>query len=142
MPGYVEAALIPGEQLLHTARISLWSVWHLLFFGLLLLPAFGAGLILWGIAYVRLKTTEVAVTTRRLIVKKGLVRRSTTEVNINKVESLHVDQSVMGRLLNYGTLVISGTGASQTLLDGIAEPLAFRKAFVQAQDAAQRAAGG
>jgi membrane protein YdbS with pleckstrin-like domain len=136
---YVEQVLVAGERLVHVGRPSLWSVWHLLLFGLLLLPAFGAGLILWVIAYVKIKSTELAVTTKRLIVKHGFIRRSTIEININKVESLQVDQSPMGRMLDFGTLVISGTGTSHAPLVGIAAPLVFRKAFVEAQDAARSA---
>lgn len=138
MSSYVEDALVGGEKIVHQGRISLWSVWHLLALGLVLLPAFGIGLIFWGIAYIRIKSTEIAVTTKRLIVKHGFIRRSTIEININKVESIQVDQAMMGRMLNYGTLVISGTGTSHAPITGISEPMAFRKAFIEAQDAAKR----
>ena len=138
MPSYVEDALVGGEKIVHQGKISLWSVWHLLALGLVLLPAFGIGLIFWGIAYIRIKSTEIAVTTKRLIVKHGFIRRSTIEININKVESIQVDQEMMGRMLNYGTLVISGTGTSHAPITGISEPMAFRKAFIEAQDAARR----
>ncbi len=136
MSSYVDQVLVPGERVVHVGRTSLWSVWHLLVFGLLLLPAFGLGLVLWAVAYVRIRSTELAVTTKRLIVKHGFIRRSTIEININKVESIQVNQSLMGRMLGFGTLVIAGTGASHAPIDGIAEPLAFRRAFVEAQDAA------
>lgn len=137
MASYVEGALVGGERIVHSGRISLWSVWHLLLFGLLLLPAFGFGLVLWAIAYVRIKSTEIAVTTRRLIVKHGLVSRTTIEINIHKVESLQVDQSVLGRLLDFGTLVIAGTGTSHAPIVGIAAPMAFRRAFIEAQESAR-----
>jgi uncharacterized membrane protein YdbT with pleckstrin-like domain len=137
MSSYIEAALVGGERVLHSGRTSLWSVWHLLLFGLLLLPAFGVGLILWGVAYVRIKSTEIAVTSKRLIVKHGFIRRSTIEINLNKVESIQVDQSMLGRLLNFGTLVISGTGTSHAPIVGVAEPMAFRKAFMEAQEASR-----
>ena len=140
MSSYVEDALVGGEKVVHQGKISLWSVWHLLALGLVLLPAFGIGLIFWGIAYIRIKSTEIAVTTKRLIVKHGFIRRSTIEININKVESIQVDQGMMGRMLNYGTLVISGTGTSHAPITGISEPMAFRKAFIEAQDAAKRGA--
>lgn len=136
MPSYVEDALVPGERILHQGRLSWWSVWHLLALGTVLLPAFGLGLVFWAWAWVRLKSTEIAVTTRRLIVKHGLVRRKTIEVNIQRVESLQVEQSVWGRLLNHGTLVVAGTGTSHAPIEGIADPMAFRRAFVQAQDSA------
>jgi len=138
MPSYVEDALVGGERIVHQGKISLWSVWHLLALGLVLLPVFGVGLIVWGIAYIRIKSTEIAVTTKRLIVKRGFIRRSTIEININKVESIQIDQEMIGRMLNYGTLVISGTGTSHAPITGVSEPLAYRKAFIKAQEAAQR----
>ena len=138
MSSYVQEALVGNERIVHQGRLSLWSVWHLLVLGLVLLPAFGLGLIFWVVAYVRIKSTEVAVTTKRLIVKHGFIRRNTMEINIGKVESIQVDQGLMGRMLNYGTLVISGTGTSHAPIAGITEPLAFRKAFMEAQDAARR----
>ena len=127
MSSNVEDALVGGENVVHQGKISLWSVWHLSALGLVLLPAFGIGLIFWDIAYIRIKSTEIAVTTKRLIVKHGFIRRSTIEININKVESIQVDQGMMGRMLNYGTLVISGTGTSHAPITGISEPMAFRK---------------
>jgi uncharacterized membrane protein YdbT with pleckstrin-like domain len=137
MSSYVEEVLISGERVVHVGRPTLWSVWHLLFFGLLLLPAFGAGLLLWLVAYIRIRSTELAVTTKRVIVKHGFIQRSTIEINLNKVESIQVTQSLLGRMFDFGTLVIAGTGSSHAPLEGIAEPLAFRKAFVEAQDGAR-----
>ena len=137
MSSYVEGALVGGERIVHEGSISLWSVWHLLALGLVLLPVFGLGLLVWGYAYIRLKSTEVAVTTKRLIVKHGFIRRSTIELNINKVESIQVDQAMIGRLLNFGTLVIAGTGSSHAPIVGVADPMAFRKAFIEAQDQAR-----
>ncbi|MEY8877585.1 MAG: PH domain-containing protein [Leptothrix sp. (in: b-proteobacteria)] len=138
MSSYVEDALVGGERVVHLGRISRWSVWHLIALGTLLLPAFGLGLILWALACVRLRSTEVAVTTRRLIVKHGFIRRRTVEINLHKVESLQVDQGVWGRLLDHGTLVIAGTGSAHAPISGIAQPMAFRKAFIEAQEAAHR----
>ena len=138
MSSYVEDALVKDEKIVHVGHISKWSLWHLILFGLVLLPAFGAGLILLAIAYVRYKSVELAVTTKRVIVKHGFIRRQTVEMNLSKVESIQVSQSLLGRMLDYGTLVIAGTGASHAPIDGVAEPLAFRRAFVEAQDAAPR----
>jgi len=140
MSSYVDEVLVPGERVVHLGRTSLWSVWHWLALGLILLPAFGLGLVFWVMAYVRIKSTELAVTTKRVIVKHGFIRRNTIEINISKVESIQVNQSLLGRMLDFGTLVIAGTGASHAPIAGIAEPLAFRRAFVEAQDAVQAGA--
>ena len=134
MSSYVEGALVKDERLVHVGHISLWSMWHLIAAGVVLLPAFGLGLIFLVMAYVRYQSTELAVTTKRVIVKHGFIRRQTVEINLNKVESVQVDQGALGRMFNFGTLVVSGTGTSHAPLAGIAAPMAFRRAFIEAQD--------
>ena len=141
MTSYVEAALVKDEQIVHVGHVSLWSMWHLIALGIVLLPALGLGLIFIGMAYVRYKTTELAITTRRVIVKHGFVRRRTVEININKVESIQVDQEILGRMFNFGTLVIAGAGDPQAPIAGISSPMEFRKAFIEAQDRARVWAG-
>ena len=137
MASYVEGALVKDEKIVHVGHISLWSLWHLIALGLVLLPAFGLGMIFWIMAYVKYKTTELAITSKRVIVKFGFIRRRTIEININKVESIQVDQEMLGRMFNYGTLVISGAGNPQAPIAGISGPMAFRKAFIEAQDQAK-----
>jgi uncharacterized membrane protein YdbT with pleckstrin-like domain len=137
MTSYVEGALVKDERIVHVGHISLWSVWHLIALGVVLLPVFGLGLIFLVKAYIRYKTTELAITTKRVIVKFGFIRRSTIEINLNKVESIQVDQEILGRMFNFGTLVISGAGDPQAPVAGISEPMAFRKAFIEAQDQAK-----
>lgn len=140
MASYVEGALVNGEKIVHQGHISLWSVWHLIALGIVLLPAVGIGLIFLAMAYIRYKTTELAVTTKRVIVKSGFIRRSTIEININKVESIQVDQEVLGRIFNFGTLIISGGGNPQAPIAGISAPMEFRRAFIEAQDQAKSGA--
>lgn len=138
MSSYVEGALVKDERIVHIGHISLWSLWHVIAAGIVLLPVFGLGLIFLAIAYVRYKSVELAVTTKRVIVKHGFVRRQTVEMNLSKVESIQVEQGVLGRLFNFGTLIVSGTGSSHAPLTGIAEPMGFRKAFIEAQDGGKR----
>src|SRR5512138_2876281 len=138
MSSYVEGALVADERLIHAGHLSLWSMWHLIALGVVLLPLFGLGLIFLVMAYVRYKSTELAVTTKRVIVKHGFIRRQTVEINLSKVESIQVDQGVVGRMFDFGTLVISGTGTSHAPITGISAPMAFRKAFIEAQEGGQR----
>ena len=140
MTSYVEGALVKDEKIVHVGNVSLWSLWHLIVFGVLLLPAVGLGLVLLIMAYVRYKTTELAITTKRVIVKVGFIRRSTVEININKVESIQVDQEILGRMFNFGTLVIAGAGNPQAPIVGISSPMEFRKAFIEAQEQAKSGA--
>ena len=133
MSSYVDEVLIPGERVLHRARISLWPFTLYIAAGVLL-AAVVVGLFILGWVYVRVKATEVAITTKRIIFKEGFISRSTVEINLGKVESVRVDQTLMGRMLDYGTLVISGTGMAAAPIQGITNPLAFRKQFMAATD--------
>ena len=71
-------------------------------------------------------TTEIAVTNRRIIYKTGFIRRETNEMHMDKVESVRVDQSVLGRLLDYGDVNVIGTGTGFEPLRRIAAPLDLR----------------
>jgi uncharacterized membrane protein YdbT with pleckstrin-like domain len=89
----------------------------------------GLGLITALHAWWRSFTTEIAVTTTRVIYKTGFIRRHTVEMNMDKVESVDVDQSLLGRLLDYGSVRVRGTGASLERLDRVAHPLGLRNAI-------------
>ena len=128
---YIDESLVEGERILHRARISWWSQFWLVFLGLLLLVvAVGLIFLIW--AWIRVRSTEVAITNRRVIVKYGFVKRDTVEINLEKVEALKVEQGFMGRMLNYGTIVISGAGTSVAPIRDIADPLVFRRSFMEA----------
>jgi uncharacterized membrane protein YdbT with pleckstrin-like domain len=73
--------------------------------------------------------TEFAVTNRRVIYKRGFISRHTVEMNMDKIESVDVDQSLLGRMLNYGTIHVLGTGQGIESLPRIAAPLALRNAI-------------
>jgi uncharacterized membrane protein YdbT with pleckstrin-like domain len=77
-------------------------------------------------ASVRQAATELVLTDRRVIYKTGLFKRHTMEMNRSKVETVGVDQSVFGRLLNYGTIIVRGTGGSFEPIRHIDDPLTFR----------------
>ena len=140
MTSYVEGALVKDERIVHIGRISLWSMTHLFILGVLLLPVFGLGLVFLVIAWVRYKTTELAITNRRVIAKFGFISRRTVEINIAKVESIQVDQGILGRIFDYGTLLIAGAGDPQAPIPGISGPMAFRRAFIEAQEHPKSAA--
>jgi uncharacterized membrane protein YdbT with pleckstrin-like domain len=73
--------------------------------------------------------SEFVITDRRIIIKTGFIARNTFEMNLSKIESVNVDQSVMGRILNYGSMTIIGSGGTRETFHNISRPLAFRKAF-------------
>jgi uncharacterized membrane protein YdbT with pleckstrin-like domain len=149
MASYVETVLAPGERVLHRAEISHWQYALSYLVGLIAIAgaifawAYGlaqttqglvttaaaavVGVIVILVALIRRSTTELALTDRRIIAKRGLLSRDTVEMNLSKVESLHVNQGLMGRLLGYGDLTVVGTGSSLEPLRGIADPLELRR---------------
>ena len=145
---YVRRVLQPGESIMHATRMhpiiffpaAMWlaAALVLLIIALTLsgdlriggeaLAAFCAVLALAaGIpALIRRISTELAVTDRRVIYKSGVLARHTLEMNCSKVESVDVDQSLLGRLLGFGTIIVRGTGGSLEPIRMISDPLTFR----------------
>jgi uncharacterized membrane protein YdbT with pleckstrin-like domain len=74
-------------------------------------------------------SSDFAITNRRVIIKVGLFSRRTLEMNWDKVESIHVDQSIIGRLLGYGNIEVIGTGGTREPFMNIAAPMEFRKQY-------------
>ncbi len=74
-------------------------------------------------------TTETDVTDRRVVHKTGFIKRRTFEIALDKIESVDVDQSILGRILNYGDVTIMGVGEGRQTISTIAAPLAFRSAI-------------
>lgn len=163
--GYVERHLLPGERVLYKTRLH-W----VLFARPALVFLIGAGLtvavrymeaqpeaarwagwiglgimaigFLWGfVHWVELRTSEFAVTTTRVIFKVGLVARYTTELLLSKVESIAVQQSLTGRILDYGDLTVIGTGGTREVFRRVRDPITFRN-YVQQVSTTQGAPAG
>jgi uncharacterized membrane protein YdbT with pleckstrin-like domain len=147
MMSYVNKVLQPGEEIryrasrhwvayvpglaLHLLAGILWIAapssepWKSIVFLIAGLSA-AAALILIVQAWFKWWITEIAVTNRRIIYKTGFIRRETNEMHMDKVESVRVDQSILGRLLDYGDVNILGTGEGFEPLKGIDAPLELR----------------
>ena len=128
---YIDESLVEGETLIHRARVSWWSQFGLVLLGVVTLVIV-VGLVFLAMAWIRVRSTELAITNRRVIAKSGFVKRHTVEINLDKVEALKVEQGVWGRLLNFGTIFISGAGTSVAPIANIADPLVFRRKFMEA----------
>ena len=144
MGSYVESNLIDGEQVVYQTGVH-WVVFLPsaavvlagIAMGLAYSPAGGLAVLVMGVimaigAWIRQWASEFAVTNKRVIIKVGFLSRRTIEINMSKVESVEVNQDIFGRLLNYGTITVIGTGGTKEPFDLINDPLAFRRA-VQSQ---------
>lgn len=78
-------------------------------------------------------TTEIAVTTSRLIYKRGLVARYVGEMSIDRIEGVNVLQTVLGRIFNYGRIMVRGMGVGEVILPPLEDPIKFRKAIEKAR---------
>ena len=128
---YIDESLIEGEKIVHRARVSWWSQFPLVLLGIVTFIAV-IGIFFLIVAWVRVRSTEIAITNRRVIAKFGFIKRHTVEINLDKVEALKVEQGFWGRILNYGTIFISGAGTSVAPIPNIADPLVFRRKFMEA----------
>jgi uncharacterized membrane protein YdbT with pleckstrin-like domain len=134
MGSYVESNLIKDEKVQYEGKTSIWSLLPKILLGLILLPFYGVGLLFWASAAITYFTTELAITNKRVIAKFGLIRRNTVEMNISKVESIQVDQGILGRIFNFGSVLVSGAGDPKAPIPGISHPLQFRKMFFEVQE--------
>jgi len=80
-------------------------------------------------AFIKKKTSEFAVTNKRVLMKYGFIRRCSVEIVLGKIESIKVDQDILGRILDYGTIIVCGTGGTKDPFHKITSPLAFRQAI-------------
>jgi len=158
---YVESNLIPGEKVIYQTRLHWTVMfWHV-FLGCLLLGLPGVFLLYYALTrtgiesrtlhamegvgvlllfcsavailsgMLRRHATEMALTNRRLVIKTGLASRKTIEMLLNKVESIEVGETALGRILGYGTIVVIGTGGTPEPFHRVAHPLEFRSQVQQ-----------
>lgn len=153
--GYLEKNLLPGETVAYRAHLHPILFLQPAFFGLVglslvvfgfvsstALPFFsllGAVLLLYaavvgGGRAIHYASSEFAITNKRVVIKVGFINRKTLEMVLTKVETIRVDQSILGRVLNFGTIVVTGTGGTNEPFATIANPLEFRRQ-VQARTA-------
>ncbi|MGD0309558.1 MAG: PH domain-containing protein [Acidobacteriota bacterium] len=142
---YVDKNLLQGEAVAYRARLH-WMIFALPFLIAVLgavlawlahswyVAALGFGLaFLTAIPrFIRYATSEFAVTNKRVVFKVGLINRHTLELVLAKLETIGVEQNIPGRIFNYGTIIVTGTGGTKEPFREIADPLEFRK-HVQSQ---------
>jgi uncharacterized membrane protein YdbT with pleckstrin-like domain len=153
MARYIDEILQPGEKVLYSTNahwmfylpaIAAWIVVAILLLGSFAAAAIPAlMLVCWASAAVvavaalfwtlrawfHRFTTETDVTNMRVVHKTGFIKRRSFEMGLDKIESVDVDQSILGRLLNYGDVTVNGVGEGREKIRTIASPLAFRSAI-------------
>ncbi len=148
---YVDRNLLPDEAVTYRTRLH-WKVFAIpalivvfllapsaLFAlasgepGLALVPA-GMALALLGVADIQRRSSEFAVTTRRVVIKLGVFNTRSIELLLPKIEGIEVTQTLPGRVLGYGQIIVTGSGGTRETFAGIQSPLRFRQAVQAAAD--------
>ncbi len=137
--GFVERNLLPNEQVTYRASLH-WIIYLLPV--IVLLAGVALALVIGGIAgvvvgatglllmippWVKSSSSEFAITNKRVVIKVGLIRRHSLELLLQKVEGIGVDQGIIGRILGYGTITVSGVGGTKEAFQRISNPLEFRR---------------
>lgn len=133
MGSFIETTLAPGEIVKYEARVSVWSLWFLILLGVATIW-FVFGFVFFLIAFLKWWSTELAITDKKVVAKYGLISRQTVEILLPRIESIQVQQGFIGRICNFGTVVMSGTGTAQAPIVGISNPLMFRRVLLSVQE--------
>ncbi len=148
---YIDSNLLEGERVVFRTRLH-W----LLFFGPALLTIIvlfpiawllasgtwssaawiplGLGLLILLAVFIKRQSSDFAVTNKRIMMKVGVYRTRSIELLLSKVEAIAVDQSLLGRILDYGNIVVTGSGGTKETFSHIQAPLEFRRAMQSAAD--------
>jgi uncharacterized membrane protein YdbT with pleckstrin-like domain len=126
---YIDESLSTGEEIAALFRqhwvvripFALWL--------LLAVPSFGITLAFALYEYLRVKHTELGLTNKRVISKTGIISRKSEEMKLGSIETVEIDQGVLGRILGYGNIKVSGRGLSDVVLEKVDDPMAVKRAI-------------
>jgi uncharacterized membrane protein YdbT with pleckstrin-like domain len=142
---YLDDHLLDGERIVYRAHLH-WTIFGMAIVVVLLGVALGIVLYIYEPVYwylgaivagiglllaigplIRYVGTEFAVTNKRVLSKTGFIQRESDETLLSKVEAIAVDQGILGRVLGFGTVRITGSGGTEDAFAGISQPLEFRR---------------
>ena len=123
---YVKDTIGTNEKIVYAVKFH-WIYTFSAFIYLLFFGVFIVGIIIFFKMMINKWTTERVLTDYRYIQKTGLIARDTEEISIYKIEEVDLSQTILGRILGYGSISISGTGSGNIFLKSIDEPLIFQK---------------
>ena len=131
---YIEESLGDGETIIAEAHFP-WTYSALAWAALILLFwVIGLGIVIFIVMMVKKATTEIGVTSHRFVEKKGLFTLTTNEIALPNIEGVKVHQGVLGRLFDFGTVRIEGTGVDAVTTPDIADPIGFVRAIQTAKE--------
>lgn len=140
MASFVENSLIPGEEVEAKATITWLSQFWYFVFALLLVMTVIFPILFILLAIINVTSTELAVTNKKVIGKAGFIRRVSIDLPLEKLESVNIDQGIIGRILGYGRVSIRGVGGNNVSIPYIKKPMDFRRVVMGLLDRKNAAA--
>ena len=126
---YLDESLAPGENIVARFALHWTAKWRLIVYLLLAIPTLGLALLAAIYEWLRLRSIELGVTNRRVVRKTGIFSRQTEELRLASIETIDLRQSVWGRMLGFGDVVLTGRGESSMIFGRIAQPLDAKRAI-------------
>jgi membrane protein YdbS with pleckstrin-like domain len=124
---YTNASLASGEHIVKLTSVTWWITIKWTLIGLTFAPfTFSLTLLLPLIPMIERYFTEYAVTSHGVLVKRGIIRRKVSRISMKKVEGVDLRQTILGRIFNYGTIVVRGTGSDAVVFHMVPSPLGFQ----------------
>lgn len=124
---YTNTSLASGEHIIRLTSVTWWITIKWTLVGVLLAPfTMSLTLIIPVISFIDRYFTEYAVTSQGVLVKRGIIRRKVSRISVKKIEGVDLRQTILGRILNYGTIVVRGTGSDAVVFYMVPSPLGFQ----------------
>lgn len=136
---YVNKHLMSSETIIYQTKLN-WTEYNkgvvIILIGLIFSSSTGTsgypsvmlGIIVLGMTYLRIKSSEFVITDKRVLIKVGILKTKSLETMLNKVEGIHVEQGIIGKLVDSGSIIIKGTGGTNNPFSNIDKPFEFRNA--------------
>jgi len=125
--GYIQDSLSDGETVEHLFSLH-WLAWVPFWLYLLISPmTLGLSLVVAIYDFIRLKSVEQGVTNKRVVYKTGWISRHSDEMRLTSIETVEIDQGILGRILGFGSVKVTGRGISDLLFKGVDDPLSVKR---------------
>ncbi len=124
---YIEDSLSDGEKIKELFKLHWFSRIPMIIWAILALPTLGITLILAIWEFLRLRSIEQGVTSKRVILKTGIISRKSEEMKISSVETVEIIQGIFGRIFGFGSIKVTGRGISDLVYKNIDNPMEVKK---------------
>lgn len=125
--GYIEESLSTGEEIRHIFQLHWFAKVPMVIWMILAIPTFGVTLLLALWEWLKLRSIEQGVTSRRVVLKTGIISRHSEEMKLSSIETVEIRQGIAGRIFGFGTVQVTGRGTSDLVFRNIDDPLDVKR---------------